>query len=86
MLKRQRKKKSKKILKNSETSASERVGEKNKEKSKKHIVKHTTKKFKMSDFCFLFLSVEKTSARHTNGELERFHAIPGLKCELDAAR
>lgn len=26
-------------------------------KKKKHIVKHTTKKFKMSDFCFLFLSV-----------------------------
>lgn len=47
-------------MKNSETSKSERVGEKNKEK--KHIVKHTTKKFKMSDFCFLFLSVER---RHT---------------------
>ena len=35
-----------------------REWERERKRKKKHIVKHTAKKFKMSDFCILFLSVE----------------------------
>ena len=53
LLKKQSERSNNKKYRKTAKPQSERVGEKN----KKIIVKHTTKKFKMSDFCFLFLSV-----------------------------
>lgn len=43
-------------MKNSEASNEQRISEEREGKNKNICKKHTTKKFKMSDFCFLFLS------------------------------
>lgn len=54
---------------NSSETSSERAGER--KIKKKHIVKHTTKKFKMSDFCFLYIFISWGTAK----QRKHFHMI-----------